>query len=149
MADVVPLRGGAAKNGKPTTSKKQKQRPAVLERMEAQKAELLAHRAAQDAKDEEFSKLLKAMEMESAKATHAIEDVKKSLVDESSAKTEHKIKVMKAERRRSIENTTSSLEMATRICRTFRNLELNAAARELEQFCVDCGCIHTIDVLNQ
>ena len=57
--------------------------------------------------------------------------------------------MMKEERRRSIENITSSLEMAERLCNTFRTLELNAAAAELEQFCADCGCIHTLDVLKE
>ena len=127
-------------------SKRRPRSNAVLERLAAQEAEVLAHRSVQDAKDKEFAEFLKSIELESAKAAHSIENAKKSLKEDSS--TERKVQSIKAERQRSIENMTSSLEMATRICRTFRTLELNSNARELEQFCVDCGCIHTSDVLN-
>ena len=52
-------------------------------------------------------------------------------------------------RRYDIEPTTSSEETAYRICETFRTLELNSTANELDQFCENCGCVHTIDVVNE
>ena len=48
-----------------------------------------------------------------------------------------------------IEANTSNEETAFRICETFRTFELNATAHELDQFCVNCGCVHTIDVVNE
>ena len=81
--------------------------------------------------------------MGSAQAKHC---QKASLAD-AGEHDDRKVRMIKEERRRPIENITSSLEMAERLCATFRTLELNSAAADLDQFCVDCGCVHTIDVL--
>ena len=47
-----------------------------------------------------------------------------------------------------IEATMSHEETAYRVCEAFRTLELYSTANELDQFCSNCGCVHTIDVVN-
>jgi len=127
------------------TSKKSRPK-AILERMAAQEAEALEHKLRQDAKDREFAEFLRSIEGESTKAAAVVAEAKAALAD-AGEHDERKVRLMKEERQRSIENITNSLEMAERLCTTFRTLELNSSAVELEQFCVDCGCVHTIDVL--
>jgi len=52
------------------------------------------------------------------------------------------------ERLREVERETASNQLKERLASTWYNLELNSTAHELDQWCVECGCIHTSDVVN-
>jgi len=54
----------------------------------------------------------------------------------------------KEERLREIEQDTRSNEYKERIERAYHELELNSTAHELDAWCVECGCIHESDVVN-
>jgi len=119
---------------------------AILERMAAQEAEAMEHKLRQDAKDREFAELLRSIEGESTKAAAVVAEAKAALAD-AGEHDDRKVRLMKEERQRSLENISNNLEIAERMCNTYRTLELNSSAVELEEFCVDCGCVHTVDVL--
>ena len=54
----------------------------------------------------------------------------------------------KEERTREIERDTAGNEYKERIERAYHELELNSTAHELDAWCVECGCIHESDVVN-
>ena len=53
------------------------------------------------------------------------------------------------ERLREVERETASNQLKERLTSTWYNLELNSTAHELDQWCVECGCIHTSDIVNE
>ena len=80
---------------------------------------------------------------------HNVEDTKQTLKKESEKRTLKRVEEIQNHRRKyDIEATMSHEETAYRVCEAFRTLELNSTANELDQFCSDCGCVHTIDVVN-
>ncbi len=54
----------------------------------------------------------------------------------------------KEERLKEIERETASNEYKERIERAYYELELQSTAHELDAWCVECGCIHESDVVN-
>ena len=81
---------------------------------------------------------------------YSVENTKQNLKEDTEKRTQQRVEEIQNFRRKfDIEATTSSEETAYRICESFRNLELNSTAHELDQFCVSCGCVHTIDVVNE
>ena len=95
----------------------------------------------------QFSTILQCA---SAKTLHSVEDTKQNLKEDAEQRTLKRVEAIQSYRRKfEIEPTLSGEETAYRICETFRILELNSTANELDQFCVNCGCVHTIDVVNE
>ena len=81
---------------------------------------------------------------------YSVENTKQNLQQDTEKRTLKRVEEIQNFRRKfDIEATTSGEETAYRICETFRTLELNSTANELDQFCVNCGCVHTIDVVNE
>ena len=89
------------------------------------------------------------LQSSSAKTLHSVEDTKQNLKEDTEKRTLQRVEAIQSHRRKfDIEANTANEETAYRICETFRTFELNSTANELEQFCADCGCVHTIDVVN-
>jgi len=86
----------------------------------------------------------------SKKVLYSVENTKQNLKQDTEKRTLKRVEEIQNFRRKfDIEATTGSDETAYRMCETFRTLELNSSANELDQFCVNCGCVHTIDVVNE
>jgi len=56
-------------------------------------------------------------------------------------------KRMREERLREVGRETASENLKERLATTWHNLELNSTAHELDQWCMECGCIHESDVV--
>lgn len=119
----------------------------ILEKMAALEAEKASHREAQLLKHKEFLAVIGAIEKESARAANCVKDTQKVLLEDSQDRTSMKLENLKARRQLTIESLTSSLTVAERLCSTYRTLELNSNASNLDQFCNECGCVHIKDVV--
>jgi len=130
--------------------RKNKRRSTILDKLAADAAEKSNRKAIQDAKDKEFLEQLREIEASSTKSLYNVEDTKQNLKEDTEKRTLRRVQEIQNFRRKfDIEANTSSEETAFRICETFRTFELNATAHELDQFCVNCGCVHTMDVVNE
>ena len=90
------------------------------------------------------------LQASSTKSLYNLEDTKQNLKEDTEKRTLRRVQEIQSFRRKfDIEANTANEETAFRICESFRNFELNATAHELDQFCVNCGCVHTIDVVNE
>ena len=79
-----------------------------------------------------------------------VEDTKQNLKEDTEKRTLRRVQEIQNFRRKfDIEANTANEETAFRICESFQTFELNATAHELDEFCVSCGCIHTMDVVNE
>ena len=100
----------------------------------------------QEEKDREFKAALALIAAKSAKESHGLDETKKSLQTWSATKRTEK--QLRMDRQREIYRDTSSESFQERLVSTFHNLELNSTAHELDEWCHECGCLHTSFVVN-
>ncbi len=67
--------------------------------------------------------------------------------DSRSSASSRRLSELKRERAQSMQlEARDSAALQARLAATFRTLELNCAASELDAWCVECGCIHESDL---
>lgn len=78
------------------------------------------------------------------------QETKEALTSNSKEESDRKVAQIKAQTQKAMELTSKeSQHLLQRLSDTFRTLELNSNAHELDQWCNHCQCIHTADVLKQ
>lgn len=134
-------------------------------------AEIANHKARQELKDKEFAELLQSIERQSAQRNHSIkvftfsskkmsalsgnldlefefQDTKSALASHPLTASAKKISELKREREKSMQlDSKESAELLGRLAATYRTLELNSTAHELDAWCEECGCVHVKDVV--
>lgn len=80
--------------------------------------------------------------------TDWFQETKIALNENHASAADRRISELKKERQKSMQlDSRESNELLSRLSQTFRTLELNSNAHELDAWCDECCCIHTSDVL--
>jgi len=129
------------------------QKKSLIERMAEAEEE---HRRQMEEKDRAFKAAMEAIDKQ-FNSHKDKEDQRWNTLDETKAELRESFKNsglreekrIKEERLREVERHTASSELKERLTSTWYNLELQSNAHELDQWCVECGCIHTSDIVNE